>query len=442
MSVSLLLKGGLVLDPAANLEKVLDVRISGGDIVEIGENLKADSSFDVVDAAGAWICPGFIDIHTHLRDFGQSDREDIATGTMAAAAGGYTTVTAMANTDPPIDNTAILTVLLKKIDERAHIEVLPIACVTKQQAGVELTNMVDLADLGAAAFSDDGIPITNLAVLRRALEYARLADRLIISHAEDKDLIGKGVITEGLVSTKLGLPGSPAAAEAAAVAREIEVVRHTQGRLHFAHISFAQSVNLIRQARKDGLAVTADVTPHHLTLTVEHICSYDTNYKMNPPLRHESDIKALIAGLQDGTIAAIATDHAPHTKMEKDRPFDCANVGLIGLETAFAVSQQKLVAEKHLSKLEFIKLLTTGPAQVMNLPQPGIGTGQRADLAIVDPNVRWLYDASKGYSRSSNSPYSGQTLTGKNLLTIYQGSVVYKDKDLIGTRSKAGCPSS
>ncbi len=434
MSASILIKGARLLDPASNVDQVLDVRIVDGDVTEIGSNLESNGGGQLLDATGLWVSPGFIDLHTHLRDFAQSDRETIETGTLAAAAGGYATVLAMANTEPPIDNAAILCQLMSKIDEHAHIEVLPVACVTKGMAGGELTNMVELSVAGAAAFSDDGMPVTNLAVLRRALEYAKLADRIIISHAEDKDLSQGGTIHECHVSTKLGLPGIPAAAESAAIAREIEVIRQTGGRLHFAHVSCARSVDLIRQARSDGLTITADATPHHLALTVDDSRAYDASYKMNPPLRTEKDRRALVAGLKDGTLDAIATDHAPHTSLDKSRPFDEAPFGVIGLETAFPLALEHLVVSGQLSPPEVIALFTSRAAAVLGLPQPSVKTGTQANLVVLHPQHAWTYDVKKGQSKSVNSPFHGRTLTGKSVMTVCRGKVVYKDSEVLSPR--------
>lgn len=422
----MLVKNGLLFDPAAGREYKSDVLIKDGDVVMIAPDIAADEDHAVCDAAGLWLAPGFIDLHTHLREIGQADREDIATGTAAAAAGGFTCVVAMANTEPPIDNSAILSLLLSKIEQKAKIDVLPVATVTKSMEGHELVNMVELADMGVAAFSEDGLPVSNLAVLRSALQYAKLASRVIISHAEDRDLSAGGAMHEGMPATRLGLPGIPSASEAACVAREIEVVRETLGRLHFGHISCAASIKLIAAAKADGLPVTADATPHHLCLTADDITAFDTSYKMNPPLRTPADQKALIEALKDGTLDAIATDHAPHTDLDKQKPFDQAPFGVIGLETAFSVCYERLVKTGQLSPLAFISLLTNKPAAVLDLPEPGITAGQRANLVIIDPEMRWLYDATKGFSKSHNSPFHGKHLFGKVLLTISQGEIVYR----------------
>ncbi len=436
MTTPYVLQGGLVLDPASKQESVMDLRLDGDRIVALGGNLEVKPGDTAIDARGLWICPGFIDLHCHLRDLGQKDKEDIETGTRAAAAGGYTTVVAMANTEPPVDNAATLSVLLNRIADRAHIEVLPVACVTKGMEGAELTNMVELAEMGAVAFSDDGLPISNMAVLRRALEYARLSERVIISHAEDRDLCQGGIIHEGARATAMGLSGIPIAGETVAIAREIEIVRSTNSPYHFTHLSCAQSVELVRRAKADGLPVTADATPHHLTLTVDQIQGWDANYKMKPPLRTQIDQEALIAGLKDGTLDAIATDHAPHTRQDKCRPLEEASVGVIGLETALALTLERLVGAGHLRPLEFIALFTSKAAPVLDLPQPSLQIDSTANIAIVDPALRWTYSTSTGQSRSHNSPFHGRLLTGKNILTFYQGRPVFTDKQALQNRLK------
>lgn len=426
MTESLLIKNGLLIDPKEKHEQVADLRIQGDKITELGKDLPANASNErVIDAKGLWIVPGFIDLHTHLRGLGQADKEDIASGTRAAAAGGYTTVVSMANTSPVIDNGAILSLYLQKIKEQAVIEVLPAAAVTKGLEGKELTNMVGLAELGAVAFSDDGMPIHNMAVLRRAMEYVRLTGNIIISHAEDKDLSESGVMHESTVSAALGLPGIPWAAETVAVARELELVRLTNVPYHFTHISCAGSVELLCRAKKEGLPVTADATPHHLCLSVDELIGYKTCCKMNPPLRNREDVTAIINGIKDGTIDAIATDHAPHTDLEKERDMLDAPCGITGLETAFAATYDVLVKQNGLSRLRFFELLTAAPARIIELPTPKLAAGERANLTIINPDLSWTYDARKGSSRSHNSPFSGKSFTGKVVNTIYQGKVVY-----------------
>lgn len=425
MAKSLLIKNGLLVDDTKKHR--LDVRIEAGKISELAEHLADGKDEEVIDASGLWITHGFIDLHTHLRDLGQSNKEDILTGTRSAACGGFTTVVAMANTDPPTDNVLVMSRIRQLISERACIEVLPVACVTKGMAGNELTEMVELASMGVAAFSDDGLPVTNLAVLRRALEYAELAERFIISHAEDRDLAAGGCINESPAATRLGLPSITPAAESACIAREIEVVRQTGGRLHFAHVSTAASVNLIRKAKADGLRVTADVTPHHLVLTDEDIKDFDTSYKMNPPLRSKRDQEECVRGLKDGTLDAIATDHAPHSRSDKAKTFDDAPFGVIGLETAFALTYERLVLSGEINEHQLLALLTSHPAAILKR-KCKFEKGEVANFAILQPKLSWTYRTKDGFSKSINSPFNEKQMTGKNLLTVYQGKTVYRDE--------------
>jgi dihydroorotase len=436
MKDAILIQGGRVIDPTSGQEAVKDIRISGNSITAIADKLPASDSDSVFDAQGLWVCPGFIDMHTHLRDLGQKDKEDIESGTRAAAAGGFTTVVAMANTDPPVDNGAILSVLLARIEDKAHIDVLAVAAVTRGLAGEELTNMSELADLGAVAFSDDGMTISNMAVLRRALEYARMTGRVVISHAEDRDLSAGGCIQEGHTCTSMGLAGIPAASETAAVARELEIVRLTGAPYHFTHVSCAQTVRLIKRAKEDGLPVTADVTPHHLTLNVDQIAGYDTNYKMKPPLRLASDQEALAQGLKDGTIDAIATDHAPHTRLEKATTMEEASVGIIGLETAFSLCYERLVMSAILTPVQLVSLFTSKPASILSLPAPSLDVGAPANITVIDVAAKWTYDPTHGMSKSHNSPYAGKSMHGKPILTIYGGALVHTDERATASRFK------
>lgn len=439
MNNKILLKGGSVVNVDKNSKKskkgvdgieskVQDIRIADGKIIEVGSNLNATENEEVIDVAGFHVCPGFIDVHTHLRDFEQSSAEDIASGTKAAAAGGFTTVTAMANTNPVIDNPLILQRLLQMIEKKAVVRVLPVASVTMNLEGNALTNMTELAELGAAAFSDDGQPVTNLAILKRALQNAKLLNKVIISHPEDKNLSAGGVINESGACARLGLPGIPAASEAACVAREIEVVRATGGHIHFAHVSTAAAVNLIRRAKEDGLPVTADVTPHHLTLTDADIKTFDTSMKMNPPLRSNIDREAVISGIADGTIDAVGTDHAPHSAVEKRRTFIDAPFGVIGLETAFSLLYDRLVLTSLISFDRLLALLTTQPAAIMNLAAPRIQANEIADLVVLNLHRDWKYDSSAAFSQSINSPFNGCSFTNKVVMTISSGSIAFRDK--------------
>ncbi len=433
MTDSIFIQGARLINPASGQDATTDVRISGGAISHLGTKLQPTDGDSVIDGRGLWICPGLIDMHTHLRDLGQKDKEDIASGTAAAAAGGFTTVVAMANTAPTLDNGTVFKEYLQRIQEKARIEVLPCAAVTVGLNGKDLTNMVELAELGAVAFSDDGMTIGNLLVLRRALQYAQSAGRVIISHAEDRDLSHGGVIQECRLSTQLGLSGIPQSSESAAVAREIEVVRQSGSPYHFTHLSCADSINLVKRAKEDGLRITCDATPHHLTLCVDDIPGYDSNYKMKPPLRLKEDKQAIINGLKDGTIDAIATDHAPHTRLDKSTAMDEAAVGITGLETAFSLCLENLVTPGFLTPLQLVGTLTCRPAAILGLPSPNLEVGA-CDIAIFDSQLKWTYDAAKGFSKGQNSPFSGKVMTGKTVLTICGGKVVFRDEQHLAAR--------
>ena len=428
----MLIRNCLIVDPSLpevdfKATAKTDVRIEGGVIADVAPGLKAHSSETVFDGDGLWLMPGLIDLHTHLRDFNQGAKEDIATGTQAAAAGGYTTVVAMANTVPPIDSPMIFKQLQEMIAEKAVIKVLSVANVTKGMAGQEITEMGLLSELGAVAFSDDGLPISNLAVLRRALDQARAIGTLVISHPEDRDLSGSGVMNESATSTALGLAGVTTASEAACIAREIEVARITGAQLHFAHVSTLASINLIERAKADGLQVTADTTPHHLTLTDTDIGAFDTRFKMNPPLRSQADQEALCVALKKGILDAIGTDHAPHTDSEKGAGFNAAPCGVTGLETALPLCLERLTAAPgKLSVLEVLRKFTSAPAKILGLPEPSICKGRNADLFLFDPKAKWQYDVKSGQSRSKNSPFNGRTLTGRTLLTLSAGRIAYQ----------------
>ncbi len=422
----MLIKNCQLIDTESNGESKskIDIRIDSGKIVEIssaGKELKPQSDETVFDADGLWLLPGFIDLHTHLRDMGQTAKEDVASGTKSAASGGYTTVVAMANTVPPIDNARIFSQLLQIIKEKAVIKVLPIACVTKGMAGSELTEMAILSELGAVGFSDEGLPVTNLAVMRRALEQAKALGSFIVSHPEDKDLSGTGAMNESAYATAKGLPGVPTASEAACIAREIEVVRMTGAALHFAHVSAAASVKLIER----------DTTPHHLTLTDSEIPGYNANYKMNPPLRSKKDQNILVEALKNGTLDAIATDHAPHTTTEKEMGFIAAPCGIIGLETAFALclerlSDETLPASSRMTVAEVVRKFTSDPARILGLAEPKIELGAAADLSLFDPEMSWTYEVSKATSKSNNSPFDGRIIKGRNILTLCDGKVAHQ----------------
>jgi len=406
-----LIRGGRVLDPASGLDDTLDVLIEDDQIVAVAAGLPDDGA-DVVDASGLWVTPGFVDMHTHLREPGEEYKEDLASGGRAAVAGGFTAVACMANTQPVNDDPAVTKYILDRADKDSPVRVHPIAAATRGLEGKVMTEMSALVDAGAVAFSDDGATIMNALVMRAVLEYSRLVDKPVIVHAEDCGLRGEGVVNEGRISTLIGLPGNPVAAEEIMVARDLRLAALTGARLHIAHVSSGGSVQLIRDAREAGLNVTAEVTPHHLALTDEATRGFDTNFKMAPPLRTDADIAALRAGLREGVIDAIATDHAPHAEHEKDVEFTAAPFGVTGFETALPVCLD-LVREGDLSPLELIERMSTAPARILGLEGGGLGAGVTADVALIDPEERWTYDPASGFSKSRNSPWAGHELEGR-----------------------------
>lgn len=419
----LLVRNGRVLDPAAGRDEPGSVLVEDGRIAAVGRDLEAPGA-EVVDAEGGWIAPGFVDLHTHLREPGQEYKEDIASGGRAAVAGGFTAVACMANTQPVNDDPAMTDYIQDRALHDSPARVHPVAAATKGLEGRVMTEMVALVHAGAVAFSDDGRTIMDTGVQRRVLEYSRLVGVPIIVHAEDRSLVADGVVNEGPVSTRLGLPGNPAVAEEIHVVRDLLLAELTGAHLHVAHVSTAGAVEAIRRARERGVNVTAEVTPHHLTLTDEAALGYDTNTKVAPPLRSARDREACREGLRDGTLDAIATDHAPHAVHEKDVEFSEAPPGLIGLETALAVVLD-LVREEILSPLELVRRLSTNPARILKLPGGSLAVGTPADLVVVHPERSFPYDPAKGFSKSRNSPWAGRTLTGRVAATLVDGRLVY-----------------
>ena len=418
-----LLRGGRVLDPASGHDATADVLFEYGRILAVGDALDATDA-EVVDVAGAWVAPAFIDLHVHFREPGQEYKEDIASGGRAAVAGGFGTVACMANTEPVNDDPSVTDFIMDRARQDSPARVLPIAAATQGLAGEVMTEMSALIEAGAVAFSDDGKTIMDSGVARRVFEYSTLVGAPVIVHAEDCGLVGEGVVNEGAVSTRLGLPGNPALAEAVHVSRDIQLAELTGAHVHVAHVSTAQAVETIRRARERGVHVTAEVTPHHLALTDEAVLGYDTNTKMAPPLRTQADVDACRAGLADGTIDAIATDHAPHALHEKEVDFREAPNGIIGLETALPVVLD-LVRTGTISPLDLVARLTVGPARVLGREGGALAVGALADVVVFDPERRWTYEPTKGWSKSRNSPWAGQELTGRPLRTYVEGRLVY-----------------
>jgi dihydroorotase len=417
------IRGGRVLDPAAERDEPGDLLIEGGVIAAIGAQLDGCDA-EVIDAAGAWIAPGFVDLHTHLREPVQEYKEDIASGGRSAVAGGFAAVACMANTQPVNDDPSMTDYIIDRGKQDSPARVYPVAAATRGLKGTQMTEMSALVDAGSVAFSDDGKTIMDGAVMRRVLEYSRIVGSPVITHGEDRHLVGDGVVNEGPVSTKLGLPGNPAVAEEVLIVRDLMLAELTGAHLHVAHVSTKGAVAAIREARDRGAHVTAEVTPHHLALTDEAVLGYNTNAKVAPPLRSAADVLACREGLVDGTIDAIATDHAPHAVHEKDLEFTEAPPGLIGFETAFPVVLD-LVRGGELSPLELMRRLSTNPARILKRPGGSLEVGAPADIAILDPETSWVYDPAKGYSKSRNSPWAGQTLTGRAIATIVGGRLVY-----------------
>jgi len=422
--MSLLLRGGRVIDPANNLDAVQDVLLAHGKIERLGRSLEAPEGTEVVDASGKIVCPGFIDMHVHLREPGYEYKETVATGTRAAAAGGFTAVCCMANTNPVNDNGAVTDYILAKAKVEGVVRVYPIGAVTRGLRGEELAELAELAESGCVAFSDDGRCVMNSGLYRRAMEYTLPFGAPLISHAEDASLSRGASMNEGVVSTETGLPGQPAAAEDVMVARDVLLAELTGARVHIAHVSTAGAVRLIRDAKARGVQVTAEVTPHHLVLTEDAVRTWDPNTKMAPPLRTKRDVEALLEALADGTIDCIATDHAPHALSEKEGEFDRAAFGIVGLETAVAVLLDRLVRPGLLPLATLIARWSRDPARLLNLPGGNLAPGAPADVTILDPDAETVVDPSRFRSRSRNTPFGGWTLRGAPWMTLVGGNVV------------------
>jgi dihydroorotase len=426
---ALLIGSTRVLDPRAGIDRPADVLVRDGQIAELGEpgTLEAPEGAEVMEGEGLVALPAFVDPHVHLRTPGREDEEDIDSGTRAAAAGGYCAILAMPNTEPVVDSAPIIRSLRERAGVEARIPTGFLAAITRGQRGEELTEMAELADAGAFGFSDDGLPVVRAGVLRQALQYQRLAGRTLALHEEDPSLSGAGVMHEGAVSALLGLAGIPSISESTAIARDAAIARFEGGRIQVQHVSARESVEAIERAKADGVAITAEVTPHHLCLTHETVRSLDANFKMNPPLRSDDDRAALIDALRSGTLDCVATDHAPHAREEKEQPFEVAPMGVTGLETAFAALHTRLVLPGLIDLPTLVTRMTAG-GEPFGIPAPTLAPGSEANICLADLEAEWEVGESGYESRSANCAFADQRLTGRVRVTVAGGQVAYRER--------------
>ena len=424
--MSMLIKKGRVIDPANNRDGEFDILIENGKISKVGKDLK-DRSKNTIDAKGKIVAPGLVDMHAHLREPGREDTETIKTGARAGVKGGFTSILAMPNTEPCCDNQSVARYIIEESRKADLANVLPIGAITKSRKGLELSEMWELKDSGVVAFSDDGASVEDASIMRYALEYAAMCGVPIITHSENKALSGDGVMNEGFISTLLGMEGIPSESESTIAGRDIELAGIAGAKLHIAHVSAKETVDTIRKARSKGMRVTAEVTPHHIALTDSCLKTFDTNTKVNPPLRSSGDREALKKALKDNTIDVIATDHAPHLESEKDIEFDRAPFGMIGLETALAICIMELIENKILTWPELITKLSLNPSKILGIDRGTLSEGAPADITIIDPGKEWVYKKEEIESRSTNSPFVGWTLKGRATDVIVSGRVVMRD---------------
>jgi dihydroorotase len=425
----ILIRGGRVVDPTRNVDGIADVYLEGGTVAAVGRDIGSPEEALVLEAAGKIVAPGLIDLHVHLREPGQEELETVASGAMAAAAGGFSAVCAMPNTDPVTDNQAAIGFIVSQAQRASKARVYPIGAISLGQRGQQLAEFGELVGAGAVAVSDDGKPVVSSHLMRTALEYARTFGIPVADHCEDPTLSAGGAMHEGIVSTRLGLKGIPAAAEEIMVARDILLAEHTGGHIHLCHMSTRGSVELIRRAKDKNIRVTAEACPHHFTLTHESCEGYDTNAKMNPPLREPEDREAIRQALRDGTIDTICTDHAPHHYDTKERAFDDAPNGIIGLETALGLAITELVETGLVTIPQLIERMSTRPAKIFNLQGGTLAPGSPADVLIADPKAQWAVDPTTFFSKSRNTPFGGRQLTGRPEVTIVRGQVVFERAD-------------
>lgn len=433
--MNILIQNGRVIDPSRGLDDKADVLIENGVITKVGSKTKASESIRTIDASGMVVMPGLIDLHTHLREPGHEHKETIRTGTRAAVAGGFTAICAMANTLPPNDERAVTEMIIAESKRNGACRVYPIGAVSKGLKGEALAEFGDLRDAGCVAMSDDGMPVANALLMRSALEYTRFLGVPVVAHEEDPNLSTGGVMHEGFVSTVLGMDAIPAAAEETMTLRDIVLAELTGGHLHVAHISTRGALEAVRQAKKRGIRVTAEVAPHHFTLTDEEVRSFSTNLKMKPPLRSRDHLDAILEGIADGTIDAIATDHAPHHHDEKNVEFDLAPFGIIGLETSFALSYTTLVREtRTIDLMRLVELMSSGPSRIFNLPGGSLREGSAGDVTIVDLDAKWTVE--RFHSKASNSPWKGEELQGRVAWTIVGGEVRFELEEVAAAKEK------
>jgi dihydroorotase len=423
--MNLLIKNGRVIDPTQNLDQTCDLLVENGKIKEIGNNLSAPTGVQSIDATGCYVTPGLIDMHVHLRDPGLEYKEDIVSGTRAAVAGGFTSICCMPNTKPAIDNKAVASYIINKAKAEGFCNVFPVGAITQGSKGEALAEMGELKESGCVAVSDDGHPVKSSELMRRALQYANGIGIPLITHAEDLDLVGTGTMNEGFTSTELGLKGIPRVAEDIATSRDVLLAEYTGAPIHIAHVSTLGSVEIIRAAKARGVKVTCETAPHYFTLTDDAVRGYNTNAKMNPPLREAADVAAIKAGLQDGTIDCIATDHAPHHLDEKDVEFDVALNGIVGLETSLPLSL-KLVRDGVLTLSQLVEKMTCNPSKILNLGRGTLAVGAMADLTIIDPTASWTVSAEKLASKSKNSPFLGWEVQGCAKATAVAGEIKFQ----------------
>ena len=421
--MSILIKNGRIIDPSQNIDMIADLLLEDGKIKDLTENIDEPDA-EIIDAGGKVVCPGLVDIHVHLREPGYEYKETIETGCKSAAAGGFTSIVCMPNTNPINDNASVTEYILLKARTEGIVNVFPIGAITKDEKGKELADIGEMYEAGCVAISDDGMPVTDSDLMRRAMEYVKPLGLPVIIHSEDTYLSGDGVMNEGVVSTKLGLKGIPNASEEIMIGRDIILSELTGTHIHICHVSSGGSVRLIREAKKRGIKITAEATPHHFTLTDEAVLEYNTDAKMNPPLRTKTDVEEIIEGLRDGTLDAIATDHAPHSQDEKNVEFDLAPFGILGLETALSLSL-KLVDDEVLSLPEMISKLTNIPSDIVKIGRGTLKKGAIADVVIFDKDEEYVVDENKFHSKSRNTPFKGWKLKGVIYNTIVSGKVVY-----------------